>query len=212
MKLLTIIVVDDHKIFREGIELIISQLDFVGKVVLASNGIEYLDIVDKINPDIVIMDINMPKMDGIEATKISKKKYPEIKIIALSMHTNFEYYTSMTNVGVDGFLTKDTDRAELKTAIVNVFNNEGFFSQKLLQQVMDGISKKNTERSNAFSKREIEVLQLIAKGLSIKDVSENLFISPKVVEQHKEDMLKKTDCHNTICLIIYSIKANIIKV
>lgn len=211
MKKITIIVVDDHQIFREGIELILNQFDFIDTILSASNGKEYIDILNKITPDVVLMDINMPVLSGIEATKISKKNYPDIKIIALSMHTDFEYYSQITNAGVDGFITKDTSKEELKTAILKVLNNENFFSQKLLQKIIGGVNSRG-EVVNIFSKRETEVLQLICKGFSTQEISEKLFISNRTVERHKENMLSKSNCTNSICLLIYSIKNKIIDI
>lgn len=209
MKKHCIIIVDDHQLFREGIELILSQFDFIDKIIHACDGKEYLDIVSIINPDIVLMDINMPNIDGVEATRISKEKYKNIKIIAISMHTDLEYYSSMTKAGVDGFLTKDTDRLELKTALTKVLNNESFFSQKLLQKVLLGINNTKT-KENPFSKRETEVLNYIINGLSTNEISDKMFISSRTVERHKENMQSKADCKNTISLIIFAIKNNIV--
>jgi len=211
MKKQTIIIVDDHKIFREGIKLLLSQFEYVGGTFCAPNGKEYLRLIEKVSPDIVLMDINMPKMNGIEATKRSKEINPNIKIVALSMHDNVEYYTEMTESGIDGFITKDTDSSELNTALNKIISGGHYFSQKILQKV---ISKYNSlEKANVeFSDREVEILHRIAKGMSNKEISEQLFISHRTVERHKENMYKKTDCHNAIKLVVYSVKNKIISI
>jgi len=160
------------------------------------------------------MDINMPVVDGISATIESKKINENIKIIALTMHDDIDYYTRMTEAGVDGFVSKDTNSKELELAIKNVLNNESYFSQKVLENVILDLNSKKRKIPKidiSFSVREKDVLQEMAKGLSNQEISEQLFISPRTVERHKENMYKKTNCKNGICLIIFGLKNSIIK-
>jgi DNA-binding NarL/FixJ family response regulator len=208
-----VIIVDDHKLFREGIELLLNQFDFISEIHHACNGKSYLELVKKVKPNLVLMDINMPEMNGIEATKNSKEKYPEIKIIALTMHEKFDYYAQMTEAGVDGFITKDTNSNELKLALKTVLQNESYFSQSVLKNVIANFQL-NTEPKEkvVFSKREKEILSEMAKGLSNIEISEKLFISHRTVERHKENMFKKTECKNGIHLVIFAIKNGIIEV
>ena len=214
MKKQTVIIVDDHKLFIEGVKLLLNQFDFIQKVHQASNGQEYLEMLETISPNIVLMDINMPIMDGVEATIRTKQLYPDIKIIALSMHDDIDYYTRMTDAGVDGFITKDTNSNELKLAITKVLNNEHYFSQKVLENVILSLNNKNTQKLKEvviFSKREIEILTNMVYGYSNQEIADKLFISHRTVERHKENMYKKTMCKNGICLIVYAIKNKLIQ-
>ncbi len=214
MKNITVFIVDDHELFIEGIKLLLNQFDFIKSVHEASNGQEYLELLKEKIPDVVLMDINMPVMDGVEATIRSKALHPDIKIIALSMHDNIDYYTRMTDAGVDGFVTKDTNANELKLAISKVLNGEDYFSKKILENVIQSLNKTRSATSQeqvAFSKRELEILLEMAKGLSNSEISNQLFISPRTVDRHKENMYKKTLCKNGISLVVYAIKNNLIQ-
>ena len=209
-----VFIVDDHELFIEGIKLLLNQFDFIENVHQASNGKEYLRLLDQTIPDIVLMDINMPIMDGVEATIRSKELYPDVKIIALSMHDSIDYYTRMTDAGVDGFVTKDTNANELYLAITKVLKGEDYFSKKILENVIQSFNNTksdNTQEQVNFSKRELEILLEMAKGLSNIEISEQLFISPRTVERHKENMYKKTYCKNGISLIVYAIKNKLIQ-
>jgi len=214
MKNITIIIVDDHSLFIEGVKLLLNQFNFIKIVHQALNGQEYLKLLEKVSPDIVLMDINMPVMDGVETTIRSKKLYPDIKIIALSMHDNIDYYTRMTDAGVDGFVTKDTNANELKLAINKVLNGEGYFSKKVLENVIQSLNKTQSDKTLkqvVFSKRELEILLEMARGLSNVEIAEQLFISHRTVERHKENMYKKTLCKNGICLVVYAIKNKLVQ-
>jgi len=215
MKKQIVVIVDDHKLFREGIELLLIQFDFVSEIHHACNGNSYLKLLDTIKPNVVLMDINMPEMNGIEATTISKTQYPDIKIIALTMHENFDYYTKMTEAGVNGFITKDTNSKELKLALNTVLQNESYFSQAVLKNVIANFNAKVTDEAAKdliFSKREKEILSEMAHGLSNQEISKKLFISHRTVERHKENMFKKSNCKDGINLVIFGIKNNIIEI
>ena len=215
MEKYSVIIVDDHKLFREGIELLLNNFDFIGEIYKASDGKEYLKMLETIKPNIVLMDINMPGIDGIEATARTKARFPKIKIIALTMHDSADYYTKMTDAGVDGFVTKNTNSEELKLAIVKVLNNENYFSQKVLENVIRNLNKKKVEYNDyteLFSKREKEVLIEMANGLSNAEISEKLFISHRTVERHKSNMFEKSNCKKGINLILFAIKNKIIEI
>jgi DNA-binding NarL/FixJ family response regulator len=208
-----IILVDDHKLFRNGLKLLINNSGVAEVVAEASDGIEFLEIIENFREVIVFMDIQMPGMNGIEATKEVLGKYPEIKIIALTMFGEDEYYYQMIEAGVKGFLLKNTDIDEVLEAIKTVAKGENCFSKELLYNIVRNLSQtKKTEYSDPnLSEREIEILELICKGLSNQEIGEKLFISKRTVDKHRSNILDKTGANNTASLVMYSIKNGIIK-
>jgi len=204
-----IIIVDDHKLFRNGLKFILSEMEGIEIVAEASNGIEFLELLDYIHPEIVLMDISMPEMGGIDATEKGLQKFPDLKILVLSMFGDDAYYNTMIDLGVKGFILKDADNNELKTAINELKNGNNYFSQELLLKL---IRSKNQAPSIHLTKREAEVLALICKGHSTQQISDFLHISHRTVERHRANLLSKTESTNSISLAIYAIKNNLIKV
>jgi DNA-binding NarL/FixJ family response regulator len=180
----------------------------------ASNGKEFLEILNKQMPDIVLMDIDMPIMDGIEATIKTLEQYPSLKIICLSMYGEEEYYYKMIEAGVSGFLLKNSDINEVKTALNTVFEGGKYFSQELLYKVVRNI--KSTQVSHelieTLSERELEVLKQICIGLSNQEIAENLHISKRTVDKHRANLLDKTNSKNTAHLVTYAIKNKLIDI
>ncbi len=209
-----IMIVDDHKIFREGLHLLLSHFHFVGKIYEASNGWEYLSLIEENLPDVVLMDINMPIIDGIEATKLSKEKFPNIKIVALTMHGDVNYYQKMMELGASGFIDKNTDRRELEMALLKILNNETYITQDILIRIIKNLDYSNIEvpnNSEQFSDRELEILKLLAEGYTTKNIGEKLFISHRTVERHKENMLRRSNTNNTLNLVLFSLRHKIIQ-
>jgi DNA-binding NarL/FixJ family response regulator len=203
-----IIIVDDHKLFRNGLKFILNDIEGVEVIGEASNGKEFLELLEYLNPDIVIMDISMPEMNGIEACQRALAKDKNIKILVLSMFGDDAYYNSMIEIGVKGFILKDTDNHELKTAIFSIADGNSYFSQELLLKL---IRNKNTPAAIKLSRRENEILELICKGFSTNQISEKLHISQRTVERHRASLLSKTDSSNSISMAIYAIKNNLIR-
>ncbi len=209
-----IMIVDDHKIFREGLHLLLSHFHFVGKIYEASNGWEYLSLIEENLPDVVLMDINMPIIDGIEATNLSKEKFPNIKIVALTMHGDVNYYQKMMELGASGFIDKNTDRRELEMALLKILNNETYITQDILIRIIKNLDYSNIEvpnNSEQFSDRELEILKLLAEGYTTKNIGEKLFISHRTVERHKENMLRRSNTNNTLNLVLFSLRHKIIQ-
>jgi DNA-binding NarL/FixJ family response regulator len=202
-----IIIVDDHKLFRNGLKFILNEIEGVEVIGEASNGKEYLELLNYLKPDLVIMDISMPEMNGIEACQKSLEKDKDLKILILSMFGEDAYYNSMIDIGVKGFILKDTDNNELKTAIYSIMNGSSYFSQELLLKL---IRNKNVPSGIKLSRRETEILALICKGLSTNQISEQLHISQRTVERHRASLLDKTDSSNSISMAIYAIKNNLV--
>jgi DNA-binding NarL/FixJ family response regulator len=206
-----IAIVDDHKMFREGIRYILSKMPNCDIVFEAQNGKEFLEFLQQQMPDVILMDISMPIMDGVEATTMAIKKYPEAKIIALSMFGDQDYYYKMIHAGVKGFVLKETGSDELEQAIVEVINGNNYFSQELLRNVIFTIGKEKGKNDVRFSDREIEVWTLICKGMSNSEIADELHLSQRTVEGHRANLIKKTDTKNTVGLVMYAIKNEVIK-
>ncbi|HAN17059.1 MAG: DNA-binding response regulator [Bacteroidetes bacterium GWC2_33_15] len=208
-----VILVDDHSLFRNGLKLLLNNSGKVTVVGEASNGQEFLDLVDGHKDSIVFMDIEMPVKDGIETTRDAIQKYPDMKIIALTMFGENEYYLKMIEAGVKGFLLKNSEIDEVLNTIDTVAQGENCFSRELLLSIVKNIhsqEKKFTE--TILSEREIEILHFICKGFSNQEISEKLFISKRTVDKHRSNIIEKTGSKNTASLVMYAIKNGIIEV
>jgi DNA-binding NarL/FixJ family response regulator len=211
MKKINIIIVDDHRLFREGLRLLLSNLPLTGDIHEAANGAAFIDILEKTNADIVFMDVDMPLMNGIEATRRALEKRPELNIIALSMYGDEAYYIQMINAGARGFILKNAGIDEVESAISGVMAGKNYFSQEIMDGLLKGISRKSVAGKNAaLSEREEEVLFHICKGLSNKEIAEYLNISKRTVDKHRENLLLKTASKNTAGLVMYAIRSGIV--
>lgn len=205
-----IIVVDDHQIFRTGLILLLNELKTVEVIGEADNGEDLLKLLCNIKPDIVFMDIKMPKLNGIDTTKKVIEQYPDIKVIALSMHDDEKYLDSMLLAGAKGFLSKKVGIEDLEKAIQLVSQGKNYFSEDLLTILASKIQpiKKDNEQDFKLTKREIEILQLICRGFSNLEIAESLFISQRTVESHRANLLEKTNSKNSINLVVFAIRNN----
>ncbi len=213
MEKIRIIIADDHQLFRNGLKILLNafpEFDVTGE---ASNGEEFLNLLKNSEADIALMDINMPEMDGIEATKKGLKICPSINIIALSMYGEEEYYYKMVDAGAKGFLLKDSDISEVKEAIITINKGGSYFSQELLHHVIQKIKHREHESKSAnLSKRETEILFKICEGLSNQEIADTLFISKRTVDKHRANLLGKTDSKNTASLILFAIRNKLIEI
>ncbi len=219
MKKSTVIIVDDHTLFREGIKaLIVNMGDMFEVIGEAPNGEVALEIIQEKDPEIVLMDIRMPELNGIEATKKVVELYPKTKVIALSMFGDAQYYRQMVDAGIKGFVLKESSGDELQKALESVSKGDSYFSQKLLRNIIDNFTHGESqivttaEGRSKLSKREIEVLSHISQGLSNYEIAKELFISQRTVERHRANLLTKTNSKNSISLIMYAIRNNLIDV
>jgi DNA-binding NarL/FixJ family response regulator len=206
---ITVAIVDDHQLFRSGLQFILESEPDIEVIIEASNGKQFLLFLDNIKPDVVLMDINMPEMDGIEASKRALEKYPDLHILVLSMYSDIDYYNTMIDIGVRGFILKDIENKELGNAIRKIHGGGNYFSQELLLRL---IKNKPDGTQIELTKREKEVLELICQGFSNQEISDKLYISQRTVERHRSSLLDKTNSKNSISLVIYSIKNNLIKI
>jgi DNA-binding NarL/FixJ family response regulator len=214
--IINIIIVDDHEIFRDGLKSLLSQIPNFYVLDEAKTGLDFLNILQNKKPDIVLMDISMPELDGVEATEKALLKYPDLKIIALSSYSDHIYYYKMIKAGVQGFVLKKSGREELEKAINSVCRGETYFPQDILRNLIFKIGKSSTESIGdnkiVLSKREIEVLQLICKGNKNNEIAEKLHISPKTVGNHRTNLLSKTTTRNAAHLVMFAIKNHLIEI
>ncbi len=204
-----IIIAEDHRLFRSGLKFILEASNLYTVIGEASDGFELLSLLEDKKPALVIMDINMPRMNGIEATQNAISKYPDLKIIVLSMYDDTEYYNTLLDQGIKGFLLKDADNEEFFLAINKVLTGETYFSQEVLLNI---IRKSSDIGSIKLSRREKEILVLISQGLSNKEIADKLKISQRTVERHRTHLLEKTGSKNSIRLIIYALKHHLISI
>jgi len=208
-----IIIADDHQLFRNGLKMLLESVPEFEIAGEASNGEEFLQVLKNSPADVALMDINMPEMDGIEATRQGIKLDPDISIIALSMYGEEEYYYKMVDAGAKGFILKDSDISEVKEAIQTVRRGGSYFSQELLYHVIQKIKHRENETKSAnLSKREKEILLKICEGLSNQEIAESLFISKRTVDKHRANLLGKTNSKNTASLILFAIKNKLIEI
>jgi DNA-binding NarL/FixJ family response regulator len=207
-----IILVDDHNLFRNGLKLLLSGHPNMKVVAEASNGAEFLLLLNTTKVDVVLIDIEMPVMNGIEATRLAIEKQPSLKVISLSMYGEEEYYYRMIDAGVKGFILKNSEINEVIKAIQIVINGGTYFSSDVLYNVVKNI-KTVTKTSNhvaTLSAREKEVMEQICKGLSNQEIAEILFISRRTVEKHRSSLLAKTNTKNTAQLVMHAIENKLV--
>ncbi|MBK7867572.1 MAG: response regulator transcription factor [Ignavibacteriales bacterium] len=205
MNSIKIAIVEDHDIFREGLILVLNQIDQFEMVFGTSNGDLFIDYIHHSIPDIVLMDINMPIIDGIETTKKALKLSPDLKIIALTMFSDVLHYSQMILAGAKGFVTKNASKYELQQAITEVYNGGNYFSKEILQKISFQIIHKPFFQ-DYLTIREQDVLNLVCRGLTSQEIAEQLFISLKTVEVHRTNIFGKAKVRNTAELIIWAIK------
>lgn len=216
MDTVKIIIVDDHAIFRDGLRSVLSQIEGFVVVDEACSGIELLKLLDTKTPDVILMDISMPEMDGIEAAEKALRKMPNLKILTLSSYSDHIYYYKAIQAGVHGFVQKKSGKSELEKAIRALKNNENYFPQEILRTLIFKIGKSGTEslRSTniAISKRESEVLELICKGFTNIEIADKLNLSPKTIDNHRTNLLFKTETKNSAHLVMFAIKNHLIEI
>ena len=213
-----IIIVDDHSLFREGIKLLIENEGFGEVIAEAENGQVFLDLLETHHPNLVIMDIEMPVMGGLEATQKALKIRPDLKVMALTMLSEKANYLDMIDAGAVGFVLKTSGKQEFERAIRTIMNGESYFSNELLRRIIlndsrqKSVSEMTESTSVKLTSREKEILQHICEGLTVTEIATKLFLSPKTIEAHRSTLLKKTNAKNTINLVLHAIKHKMVEI
>ena len=214
-KIVRIVLVEDHTILREGLRALLSadpKFEIVGE---ADDGREAVRQVEKLIPDLVVMDLSMPRMTGMDAIREIKRRHPGTKIIALTVHKAEEYLRNTLQAGADGYVLKDATHEELMLAIQNVLKGKTFLSPSVSNTVIEGYleGKENqipNPKLGLLSPREREILKLIAEGYKNKEIAADLFISLKTVEKHRANLMKKLDLHNAAALTTFAIEQGLV--
>lgn len=209
MDLISVIIADDHIIFRQGLKVILNEVSNIKVIGEASNGNELLDLLKKQRVDVILMDIKMPNLDGIEATKKVVARFPQTKIIALTMHEEIGYFNKMIDAGADGFLLKKTNKDELEKAITMVMDGDNYFSEEFISGINKRTIPKRTSQVQ-ISEREKEVLELICKGHSNAEISKLLGISQRTIDGHRSRLFDKTGAKNAPNLVLFAVKNGLI--
>lgn len=209
----TIILVDDHKMFRESLKKLLVNEGIANVIGEAGNGQELLDLLQVKIPDIVLLDISMPGMNGIEATTKAMELYPDLKIITLSSFGNEQYYYTMIEAGVKGFVLKNSGITELQQALEEVANGGSWFSNELLRKVIVSIGKNSSKSSQLdLSARELEVLKLICEGFTNEQIANQLNLSADTIKYHRSNIFSKTEVTNAAALVMFAIRNKLIEV
>jgi DNA-binding NarL/FixJ family response regulator len=222
MKKTRIIIADDHGVVRSGLRLLLQSSPDFTVVAEAEDGEDAVALVDRHKPDVVIMDISMPKLNGIEATGIMKQNNPDLKIIILTVHEDEEYVYQMLRAGASGYVLKSAGKKEIFAAIESALSGERFFSPGISKLIIEGFIKRDKEQLQAqeqiqthskqqLTKREIEVLQYIAQGFTNRKIAEALFLSIRTINTHRTNLMQKLDIHDTARLVRYAIETGLVK-
>jgi two-component system nitrate/nitrite response regulator NarL len=204
----TIFIVDDHQMVIDGLKLIISTIDGFEIVGESTSATRALDGFATAVPDIVLTDVSMPEMSGIELTRIVKKRHPQVKVIALSMFSESQVVAEMIDAGISGYILKNTGKQELIEALNKVASGQNYFGQDITLQLMKSF-KRNQEESR-LTDREIEIIRMIEQDFGNKKIADLLFISERTVETHRKNILRKTNTQSVVGLLKYAYERKII--
>lgn len=206
-------ITDDHSLIREGIRQL---LEFDGSIEVigeASNGVECLEKLEVLSPDVLLLDINMPEMNGIDVLKQLKETESDVKVLILTVHNELEYLLKAIDIGVDGYILKDSESSELKKAIDIICKGENYIQPSLIPALNNQLANRDIDKDkiDLLTSREYEVLIQVANGMSNKEIATNLNISERTVKNHISNIFKKIDVSDRTQAAVFAIKNNIIK-
>lgn len=213
MSAIRVMIADDHSLIREGLKQL---LEFDGSIKVvgeAANGVECLNGLEKYDPEVLLLDINMPEKNGIEVLKQMKKENSSVKVLILTVHNELEYLTDAVDIGVDGYIMKDSESSELKRAIRAVRDGENYIQSSLIPALNNRLLNRDTDKDKVASltNRELEVLVQVANGMFNKEIATNLNISERTVKNHISNIFKKIEVSDRTQAAVFAIKNNIIK-
>ncbi len=216
MEKIKIVLVDDHQMFRDGVKSVLSDEDNIEVIGEIGNGNDLYEVLKSIKPDVIITDISMPEISGIDIAKYVSENYPEIKILILSMHSSEEFITKALSAGANGYLPKDTSMNELLKAINTIYTGDNYFNKEISDTILKSIinkskSAKENAKNETLTKREKEIVNLVVDGLANKEIADKLFISVRTVDSHKNNIMQKLNLKSSVELVKYAIKNNLAK-
>ncbi|MDD4312615.1 MAG: response regulator transcription factor [Eubacteriales bacterium] len=215
MNKINVFLADDHKILRESLVILLSQKENIEVVGAAGDGLEAYRKILELKPDIAVLDISIPHLNGLDLAEKLKAEMPEVKVVILTMHKSGEFVSKALCAGVRGYVLKDNALEELIECIELVNERKIYLSQDITGIVVDGFVNKNRENAdpaeNTVSTREKEILQLLAEGKSNKDISDLLNLSIKTVETHRANIMRKLGFHNITDLVLYAVRNHLIE-
>lgn len=215
MDKIKILIADDHSMVREGLKQLIELEDDIEVIDQAGNGEDAINKILKSNPDVVLLDINMPKMNGLEVLKYLNNKNIETKVLVLTIHNEVEYLYKAFEIGVQGYVLKDSESDVLIKAIRTIYDGESYIQPNMASLLFKRINNTNEEKETVFTKltkREIEVLKLITDGMLNKEIAHKLCISEKTVKNHVSNIFKKINVSDRTQAAVYAIKNNIVNI
>ena len=210
-----VIIVDDHKLVTDCISLFLKGASEIEVIGVTHSGKDTLAMLKQEKPEVILVDITMPEMSGIELTEAVKKKHPSIKILILSMHSDYNNISDAIDAGADGYVPKDVSSEELVEAIVTVSKGKNFFHSTISDEIVKNYASKRQQNDSILpqlTRRELEVLQLFAEGFNNSEIADKLFLSVRTIESHKNHILQKTNMKNSVELIKFAIKNKIIEI
>ena len=216
MKKIRVLLVDDHAILREGIKALLEKQDNIEVVAEAADGREAIPKAAQFCPDVVVLDISMPTMDGLESTRQMKKDNPDIKVLVLTMHDNEEYFFQLLRAGASGYVTKKSVSRELVSAIEAVYRGESFFCPSMAKFLLSDFLRLDKAVENTgqeeLTPREREIVKLIAEGYTNQQIADLLHRSVKTIESHRSNILRKLGIHDSIELVKYAVRKKLIEI
>jgi two-component system response regulator NreC len=209
-----VLLADDHAILREGIRMVLDAQPGITVVGEAEDGRQALEMVEKLQPDVVVMDIAMPNMNGAEATRQIKRRFPRTRVVILTMHENQQYLTQIVNAGATACVLKRSAGTELVTAVKAAARGESYFSPAMASMLLDVYRNRLAEEGNdelaMLTEREREVLQLVAEGKTSQEIADQLVVSIKTVQTHRMHIMEKLDAHDRTDLVRHAIRLGVI--
>jgi two-component system response regulator NreC len=211
MEKIKVLLVDDHQIILDGIKSLLENTPDIQVVATANDGNEALNTLKLITVDVILMDIDMPKLNGIDATRQIHEKYKDVRVIMLTMHSESAMIKNMIEIGAHGYLLKNSSKEELLDAIYKVAKAEKYFSSDVTMSLLNPEKSKTSDIKIDFTQREIEIIQLLADGLTNKEIGDKLFISHRTVDTHRTNIMKKVSVNNVAGLISFAIKNGLVE-
>lgn len=205
-------IADDHSLIREGIKQLLEFDGTIEVMTEASNGVECLEKLEDIHPDVLLLDVNMPEKNGLEVLEEIKKKNYNVKVLILTVHNELEYLLKAIDIGVDGYILKDSESAELKKAIQAVLSGENYIQASLIPALNNRLANRDIDKDkiDSLTTRELEVLIKVANGMLNKEIATSLNISERTVKNHISNIFKKIDVSDRTQAAVFAIKNNII--